>query len=90
MARASTTTTSLPTAEESLLAIATLLIEERDARTAGDKGAPRIEVLLAATGLSHAAIASMTGKNEPAVRMAISRASGAGRASGKADSKKAK
>jgi len=67
-------TSDLPSIEESLLAIAALLVEDRDARLANDSSAPKVEVMLANSGLSPNAIASMTGKNEPAVRMTISRA----------------
>ncbi|TML00281.1 MAG: hypothetical protein E6G34_01980 [Actinobacteria bacterium] len=63
-----------PNAEELLLAITALLIDEREKRVADEPDAARIEVLLDSCGLSYKTIAAITGKQEDAVRMAITRA----------------
>ena len=61
-------------AESALTGIIALLVDEREARTAGDKSVMRTEVLLSNAGLSFDDIAAATGKNADAVRMAVSRA----------------
>jgi len=62
-------------ASKAMAGILALLIEEREARLAGDREAAKIEVLLARIGFSNEDIAAVTGKQPNAVRMVISRAS---------------
>jgi DNA-directed RNA polymerase specialized sigma24 family protein len=57
-----------------LLAVATLLADDRVARIASEPTAERTEVLLSHAGLSAAHIGAIVGKQPGAVRMAISRA----------------
>jgi DNA-directed RNA polymerase specialized sigma24 family protein len=62
------------TAESALAGILALLVEDREERARDDKDARKIEVLLAAAGLSNEDIAAVTGKNANAVRVALHRA----------------
>jgi DNA-directed RNA polymerase specialized sigma24 family protein len=64
------------TAETALAGILALLVDEREARVAGEKKAEKTEVLLAGAGLSAPEIASLVGKNTDAVRKAIQRGRG--------------
>ncbi len=59
--------------EAAMLGVLALLIDEREHRTASDKGAERTEVLLARVGLSVDDIAIATGKKRDAVRMMLTR-----------------
>jgi DNA-directed RNA polymerase specialized sigma24 family protein len=65
---------SPPTSDEILLAILALLIDEREAHAQTRPNAVKTEILLADAGLPQRTIATMLGKQEAAVRMAISRA----------------
>jgi DNA-directed RNA polymerase specialized sigma24 family protein len=60
--------------EHLLLAILTILVDERDGRIIDRPDQTRTDVLLASVGLDHHVIAEMLGKNPDAVRMAIARA----------------
>lgn len=62
-------------APKAMTGILAVMIEERDARLAGNREATSIEVLLASIGFSNEDIAAVTGKRPDAVRMAIARAS---------------
>ena len=57
-----------------LLAIATLLADQREAGLGGRPNAARTEVLLADVGLPNGLIAAILGKQPDAIRMAVSRA----------------
>jgi DNA-directed RNA polymerase specialized sigma24 family protein len=61
-------------ASKAMAGVLALLIEEREERLAGDREAPKIEVLLARIGFSNEDIAAVTGKKPDAVRKVIERA----------------
>ncbi len=62
------------TVEKAMAGILALMVEERERRVDGDKGAVKIEALLARAGLSHEDMAAVTGKNPNAIRVALHRA----------------
>lgn len=57
-----------------LLAVATMLADDRETRVGVEPQAERTEVLLARVGLSAAQIGAILGKQPGAVRMTLSRA----------------
>ena len=59
--------------ESAMSGILALLVDERDRAVAGDKDAPKTEVLLARSGMGIEDISRVTGKKYDAVRMTISR-----------------
>ncbi|MEO6701019.1 MAG: helix-turn-helix transcriptional regulator [Jatrophihabitantaceae bacterium] len=64
----------LPSTDELLLGILTLLADDREQRVRNSSDQPRTELLLSSAGLSNEFIARALGKNPNAVRMLISRA----------------
>lgn len=58
-----------------LLAMLTLMIDERERAANGDSGQVKTEVLLASAGLPYQQIAAMMNKSPDAVRMMIARLS---------------
>ena len=63
-----------PDSRQILLAILALMIDEREARVAGQAGARRTELVLSSGGLDSAVIAALLNKPVGTVRMAIHRA----------------
>ncbi len=59
--------------ESTVFGVLALLVDERERAVAGDKDAPKTEVLLARSGMGIEDIARVTGKKYDAVRMAIRR-----------------
>jgi DNA-directed RNA polymerase specialized sigma24 family protein len=57
-----------------LLAILTILVDQRDQMAADRAGQTRTELVLASAGFSYATIAQLLGKNPDAVRMMVTRA----------------
>jgi hypothetical protein len=64
---------ALATQDAMLMGILALLADEREARVAGQAGVVKTELLLSDAGLSNATIARVLGKQQDAVRMAVTR-----------------
>lgn len=61
------------TTDALLLAMLTLMIDERERAAQGNAGLVKTEVLLAGAGLGYRQIAGMMGKSPDAVRMMLAR-----------------
>lgn len=67
-----------PESNTLLLAILTLLVDERERETKKNPDMNKTEFLLDAVGISHAQIGLMLSKNPAAIRMAVTRAKARG------------